>query len=40
MTARTKQLTNPADEPAEMTGCVVESFEPGERGGMAAIDSV
>jgi hypothetical protein len=31
---------NPADEPAEMTGCVVESFEPGERGGMAAIDFV
>jgi hypothetical protein len=31
---------NPADEPAEMTGCVIESFEPDERGGMAAIDSV
>ena len=32
---------NPADdEPAEITGCVGESFEPDERGGMAAIDSV
>jgi hypothetical protein len=32
---------NPADdEPAEITGCVGESFETDERGGMAAIDSV
>jgi hypothetical protein len=29
-----------ADETAERTGCVIESFEPGERGGMAAIDFV